>query len=456
MHHLLYTFLSFSDVSATTARVLSGMKSAAIGSASASVTAALTAACFIVAFQLIRLSYNVMSDEQQGGFGGVRLWQVLRPIVIILLINNSVWAFRTVDLAVNWTVSQISGTVTGRSSATEMTTKQIALYHKLATTADGVNLIDEYNNPSLDPNYWQTAMKDLNVNPTNVREHYTEVRERAEQLKTIDITNKLNANFEANKDILDKGAADLYKAFKDVYSNPEFINDPNKVNQLRDELTRVFGEIESKKTQEDLRDFSKVKDVIKLTWNEIISLVALKAYEIMTFCIMLFADIQMLILAVFFPWALVLSLFSQFKTALWHYVTSYLTAGMTKVVAQCINWTVGGAASILSQTQIDTIIKSFMNADQATGALGHVNLTSALIYLTGFIALTKCGSIVQMLIPGASGASDTSAGGLAAASMAKSGVTKGAKITLSGAGKGANAAKEVTNALGKIAGGGGS
>ena len=60
-------------------------------------SAAMTAACVIVLFTMIKLSHDLMSDEQQSGFGGVTLWQICRPIVILLAIFN----FNPIDSVVN-------------------------------------------------------------------------------------------------------------------------------------------------------------------------------------------------------------------------------------------------------------------------------------------------------------------------------------------------------------------
>lgn len=48
-------------------------------------------ACFFFGIRLIKMYYDVASDEQHGGFGGVRVWDILRPILILLMISGYSW-----------------------------------------------------------------------------------------------------------------------------------------------------------------------------------------------------------------------------------------------------------------------------------------------------------------------------------------------------------------------------
>ena len=54
-------------------------------------------ASIIIAFKLIKLSYTIMSDEQNGGFGGISMWEVLRPLVVLVLIINCSFVTNLID-----------------------------------------------------------------------------------------------------------------------------------------------------------------------------------------------------------------------------------------------------------------------------------------------------------------------------------------------------------------------
>jgi len=288
--------------------------------------------------------------------------------------------------------------------------------------------------------------------------------EKYEQLQNQYYVDNLLDNFEANKSSLDKMSQEIYNDLKAIRASG-YANSAENNKKIKE----LFSKIKTRKTDEEIANLSKIRDMIKLSWGEFLAWIAGKIYDIMVFCIILFADIQMLVLAIFFPWALVLSLFKNYKNAAWHYVTSYLTIGLTKVVAQSINWAISNTVTAMSDYTLGTMLKNLSDVNEQYGAIKGTTLASALVYLTGFIALTKCGSIVNMLIPGASSASDAAAGGLAVAGMVKSGAMQAGGAAVTGAGKvastvasgGIMAASKatkatkafqanVTNALGKL------
>lgn len=98
-------FLAFDAAGSTMDMIFAKIKAQAMGGASTS--AALTLATFIVGVKMIRMAYNVFSDEQQGGFGGIRLIEVLRPILIVLAINVSGTMFGAMDSVVNYITGSV-------------------------------------------------------------------------------------------------------------------------------------------------------------------------------------------------------------------------------------------------------------------------------------------------------------------------------------------------------------
>ena len=47
---------------------------------------AVALACVFISFKFIKMYYDLVSDEQSGGFGGVRMWDILRPLTILIFI----------------------------------------------------------------------------------------------------------------------------------------------------------------------------------------------------------------------------------------------------------------------------------------------------------------------------------------------------------------------------------
>lgn len=72
-------------------------------------SAALMLGCFFFGFNLLKIYHDIVSDEQHGGFGGIQLWQVLRPIIVLLLISGySQVVVRPVDSLASWSSSLIA------------------------------------------------------------------------------------------------------------------------------------------------------------------------------------------------------------------------------------------------------------------------------------------------------------------------------------------------------------
>lgn len=476
-------FLSFAEIVNTVTNLVSRLKGQAMGSGNASIEAAMTAASFIIAFQLIKLSYDIMSDEQQGGFGGIRLWQVLRPILLLILIANASTVFKLIDDSTKWVSDKISANIRGEKSAQVYYDKMRTLYTDLSTDKFGNDILsldkDYYRSQdiAIQTEEWLKEQKKKQGWWDNLKDDISgrsgkAAHDKMEELKSKYYVDNLLENFDAHQGSLDETSKRIYNSLKEI-KDSGYVNSEENNKKIK----AIFKELRTRKTEEEIANFSKIRDIVKLSWGELIAWMAGKIYDIMMFCIILFADIQMLVLAIFFPWALVLSLFTHYKNAIWHYITSYLTIAMTKIVAQSINWAISNTVIAMSDYTLGSMLQNLADVNEQYGAVKGTTLGAALVYLTGFIALTKCGSIVNMLIPGASSASDAAAGGLAAAGMVKSGAMKAGGAAASGIGKvgstiasgGLFAASRatratkafqsnVTNALGKIAnksGGGG-
>ena len=70
------------------AKFFAAARQAALARSGAVTSLAMALACFFVGIRFVRMYYDVVSDEQHGGFGGIRTWDILRPVLIILLISG--------------------------------------------------------------------------------------------------------------------------------------------------------------------------------------------------------------------------------------------------------------------------------------------------------------------------------------------------------------------------------
>ena len=83
-------------------------------------TAALVLGCFFFGFKLLQMYYEIASDEQHGGFGGVRLWDIMRPVLILLLIAGyQQVVVRPVDALASMTANVVGGGKTSMSAGTK-------------------------------------------------------------------------------------------------------------------------------------------------------------------------------------------------------------------------------------------------------------------------------------------------------------------------------------------------
>lgn len=95
----------------TIEQVFSSIRHQAIGGSQMFVKLAFTLGCLFCVIRLVKLTYNIVSDEQHGGFGGVRLWDILMPVVFLCLIQGAPLAVRTIDYTTSVVVSSISNSV---------------------------------------------------------------------------------------------------------------------------------------------------------------------------------------------------------------------------------------------------------------------------------------------------------------------------------------------------------
>ena len=73
-------------------------------------SAALVLGCFFFGLRMIKMYYDIVSDEQHGGFGGIRVMDVLLPILVLLLIAGySQVVIRPVDSLASISCNIIGG-----------------------------------------------------------------------------------------------------------------------------------------------------------------------------------------------------------------------------------------------------------------------------------------------------------------------------------------------------------
>lgn len=543
MKTLLFILLAFENSTNVFDKILLTVRTYAISGTGTK--AAMTLATFIVGLKLIKMAYHMFSDEQQGGFGGIRLWQVLRPILIILAINVSSTAFNVVDSTVNYITSSVassfneSGITRLLNAVTNQTVKglrltdeTISLFKDLnsqkaydagykenvekyttgtgyadknsvyAPNAAGLKAVEDQINNAVDhaaediiamDAIYKDRMKELDNWLTNKFEGIQQQEEAgigAGSAARNWITARKNENaIEPNTLSLDiimagpmtyKDAAEIYDIIakdirdealarnSDVIENlrtqGKAISDANGTISAAAATNALFeGEIGEKRFWKSVTD--------KRWWENLIEWF----YKLIAFCVNAFASISLVILSIFFPWLLVLSLLDYYKQGLWQFFSTYLSLSMYKVVAAAIIWLIDTAQGTI---QLNTALKIIPNLGDTASQLEALDVSlsvRAMLYVAGVICLTKVGSIVKMIIPGGADSGDMAGAGGAMAMGAGRMMASGAKKVAGGAAglatgstgiqKAASAKKaaagtsqfqqNVSNALGRLSGGGG-
>jgi len=466
---------------------------------SGSTQLALSAACTIVAFQLIKLSYDVMSDEQQGGFGGIRLSQILRPILIILAINMSTTLFGWFDGAVNYFASNISGRYSAAAAA-GVVEKIVAAQDAAILKGHNEQVVEGYQQVQGAEAAGKKATDDAmeysrKLNSGEAVLQSTEKRgvfgraiskigsfitqgalaaRSAESLTaTADVTNAVilgqsvkDAQTKMGEENMKEGLTteqkqEIEQGVRDQVDDTKIANDTRALSAT----AAATGVIKSK-----LEDFGEnLVDAIK-SGSLFISL-AYWLYDLAYFILNAMVEIILTILTIMFPWTLVFSLFSHFKDATWKYIATYINVSFWKVTASIINWTVTTSVPAMYLYTTTKLMPNLSSSGYSTklGALIGLGSAVAMLYIAGFIALTKVSTLTNMYIPNASvdGSASDSAMGIAStaarttvntitqapgkvASVAAGAATGGVSKVASVAGK---AGKATGNALGKVAGG---
>lgn len=475
----LYFFLAMQATQSTSERVFAQLK--AMTASSASTSAALMVASFIVAFKLIKLSYDVMSDEQQGGFGGIRLWQVLRPILIVLAINISGTVFSAIDGAVNYISASARGSE-AYAVASKLTNEVTNTINDLC----GEENIRQYNESG--ENYVEAAEKAKNKLIASAGSVWSaSLDETMDYLGEISVAKR--ARNRAQKQALENMRAQLtaeaQKKIDEIVASTVFSAEYKEAetNRIKAELAEAVKTRNLKRIINKEKELSEPTDFSEMfsNWQNfreafssgaIFNMIAFWLYDVIFFCVTGFASVVMAVLAMFFPWVLVFSLLDYFKQAIWSFIATYMSLAFYKVVASCVNYCIGNAVTIVSVYTIQNLLPQFSSAASQLGCIQGLGTTQALIYIVGFVCMTKVGSIVHMIIPGGANTGDIGSAGAGiatgalgkaagAAHTATSGAVKvatgGTAVQQSSSSKKSAAQSQafqsnVTNALGKITG----
>lgn len=404
-------------------------------------------AAIIIAFKLIKLSYTIMSDEQNGGFGGISMWEVLRPIVVLMLLINCSFILSIID----GTCNMISTALVNDSGYTNVGNK----------VAIVINNIDKYESK----------------NGNNLNSFFGRSREaRLNTRQLIDTANTIINNAYSGAGITlsqDKNVIKRDSIYTNPFYDPETTNNYFSTVKVFDKhspyLTEarakldslpaesrasVEGAIKALETSEKYGENKISDDFFKMISanagaqksaqkaTTLMAEIVFWLFDVLFAVMMAFAEIFLMIMAMMLPVTLTLSLFDKWKDSFSSWAGRYIEISLWKVVGAliCVA-TVNAKESAVTfvAKSSKNAIENYMNMQSNFSTEELISMESALIICTciglaGIISLISIPSITntaislssESAVSGAETGGGTAKGILFAPAKATAGGVKGA------------------------------
>ncbi len=357
-------------------------------------------ACLIIVVKLIKMTYDLESDEQQAGFGGVSLWQIVRPVVILFALN----IYPIVLGAVDGIADTISTSIV---SAADRQDTRVLLGQRIAALDAVTNekLTQEEAQEILNRNAGRITGKNnptIGINPGEYLSNKMLSRRETIEQTADELLDRVAENSEQELDAKDRRA---------------------RKKELRRWLSAYY---KVDKTQNaDGFEFKNPGTWIPALCNLI--------YDFAFIIIECGAEIILCILCFAGPVVLTVSLIDQYRHSFMEFIMRYFQFSFWKVVAAVINWAVksaqAGACSAGKSIAAEavTAIANGDSVSQTAGAASGTLWIAALIALAGIFCFSKIGELAAYFIPVNGGGMASGAGAaLAAGAGAASAASKGA------------------------------
>ncbi len=356
--------------------VFGGIRTTMLDQTSKVVPLALMIAGIIVVFKLAKMSYTIMTDEKDSGFGGITLWELLRPVLILVLTGSCSVAIGMLDTATDAVSVAISRTVdhsgiqASRESLLESLSKNETDYYK---AADSLKRVLE-----------EEAQKKQSELDKKAREqdaiewHYDGLG----KYYTISVDN--NPELKAVKDEIigiRRNSVMLQEAIKDTQRSTA-------------RLTKQYA-----KALDNGDDIPK-----DATPRTFFTSICFWLSDKLAYCMMAFADIILCCMAIVAPLTFALSLVDKWKDAIWNFCAKYFEVSMWKVTANVILSVTANAysaAMLVVNTSAQSLISSVgtahtVNTSYATCA--QAQMISTVICLASIFATLSIPGITSTIL----------------------------------------------------------
>lgn len=360
-------------------------------------SAAMTAACVIVLFLTIKTAHDLMSDEQQSGFGGITLWQICRPIVILLAIFN----FNLIDSVINGVCNYVSTSVNLSANIDDI--KQAA-NKNTKRKAEIANLA----NPVMQEIYANTGVASTEEMTNSQKIQFNTNVALNEYQETLN-----NGNF-FQKGI--GGAKALGGLVNGIVSGlvGNTVVDAKVTIGDDGQITVVADENANKKW------YDKIGDVFG---NFNLTNFVLTVYKYVFPIVLISGEILLCVLVFFGPWSLVFSLLPSHHDAFNRFIMTYLQVCCWKPVASIVNWATVNIMDWVNGNEITAT--GYSRLADTSLKIGQADFLLIVVAIAGIKTMFKVPSIAAMIVPGGDGGAASAGGaGIEIASAATSEVVK--------------------------------
>ena len=337
-------------------------------------------ACLFVLFSMIQMSYKMMSDDDRAGFGGITLKEILRPVVILILIQTCPTWIGLMDNVLGGVTNAVTKTVEDRLD--NGFAIQLIIDSDKALTEDEEEMYQSMN---------QTITAQITDDMTR-RQRKKAVKEGLEEWE--------KQNGVSFTQAIEDAIIDSYKLPKG----------------LKKQAPSEEGELE---------------------WNihskNFIPSICNWLYDKFFVVIMIMAEVILMILAMLAPWTLAFSLLPPWRSAINQFFGSYVQVSFWQVIASMINLVacmMRRAVVQMSQMAYTTngalALQAGLNGQaysESVDYAGTGNWLSAIVSIACLLLIFKVPKIANALLPGGSDFGDmgTAGFGLAAGAAKKVG-----------------------------------
>ena len=368
---------------------------------------AMALACIFIAFKFIKMYYDFVSDEQHGGFGGVRTWDLLRPIVILIIIGNFGAFLGAFDSVCNAISSSLVSNMNARTSAVDA---------KLEDELTRLAAERDLSKKEIQEKAEQEASRTTGIDSDEIKGYRERVQSLEDQYRPVTPVDPKNP-FGANRTI----AADdrkLLENLKNAGLDSEYLQKKEAVKEHDAHKNQVIKNYDMEK---------KVRKWIGEGGSFLGKIVAW-LFNIFFVIMMAYADIMLCILAVFGPLTLSLSLFDPFKQAFTSWVGRYIEVSLWKPVASGLAWITLRAKSAIgvnlwrAYAYAGADLSASAKQGTILGALG----AECLIIFAGIMAIFQTPGIANAILSIGSGAGEFGKSASGATQGAATGAVTGA------------------------------